>query len=82
MRPSASRQVVAFGAGAFTLLLFSSNICANIGPRWWGHLAAEPNGVRGVAIFNEHLTIDLRPLAREQPGEVEVIYRVQNSGLA
>jgi hypothetical protein len=55
---------------------------ANIGPQWWGDRTAEPLGLKGVAILQEKLTIDLRPLADLKPVEVEAIYYLNNSGSA
>jgi hypothetical protein len=55
---------------------------ANIGPKWWGDRTAEPLGLEGVAIVQEELTIDLRPLTAAQPVEVEAIYHLNNSGSA
>jgi hypothetical protein len=53
---------------------------ANIGQRWWGGLVAEPEGLKDIAITEEHLTLDLRPLIRVEPIQVEAIYRLQNRG--
>jgi hypothetical protein len=53
---------------------------ANIGPEWYGDLALEPTGLRGVAISREKLTIDLRPLIAVEPVHVEAIYQLHNPG--
>src|SRR5262249_3827849 len=62
------------------LLLLPSAARANIGPRWWGNLVSEPEGLKAVAITREQLTIDLRPLAKRGLVEVEAIYYLQHSG--
>ncbi len=63
-------------------LLLPSMAWGNIGERWWGDRAAEPLGLKGVAIVREKLTINLRPLAAVEPVEVEAIYHLNNSGSA
>jgi hypothetical protein len=63
-------------------LLVPSAAWGNIGPRWWGDLAAEAKGVKGVAITHEELTIDLRPLATVEPVRVEAVYHLNNPGPA
>jgi hypothetical protein len=52
----------------------------NIAPAWWGDLALEPTGLKGVAISREKLTIDLRPLVAVEPVYVEAIYQLNNPG--
>lgn len=48
-----------------------------------GTVAGEPSGVlRRVAVVEERLRIDLRPLARDGSGLVEASYRVRNDGAA
>jgi len=54
---------------------------ANIGPSsFGGHIVADPIGVIGIAITHETLTIDLRPLARNDLPQVEALYHLHNSG--
>jgi hypothetical protein len=53
---------------------------ANIAPRFWGDATSEPWGLKDVAITQERLTIDLRPLAGANPAQVEVIYDLNNAG--
>jgi hypothetical protein len=55
-------------------------VWANVGPKWWGDLAADPQGLKGIHITREKLTIDLRPLASSQPADVEAIYYLDNPG--
>jgi hypothetical protein len=75
-----SRIAVAGFCGVLLGLLAPSSLWANIGTRWWGDLAADPQGLKGVAITREKLTIDLRPLADLQPAEVEAVYQLYNHG--
>ena len=65
---------------AAVLLIGPSEIRANIGPRWWGDLAADPQGLKDVEIVHETLAIDLRPLAALQPAHVEAVYELKNPG--
>jgi hypothetical protein len=53
---------------------------ANIGKQWWGAFGSEPRGVKEVAITDEKLTIDLRPVASRRPVEVEAVYLLSNAG--
>jgi len=54
---------------------------ANVGPPWRaGDRVGEPNGLQGVVILCEHLTIDLRPLRDGKPAIVEAVYEVYNKG--
>jgi hypothetical protein len=74
-------RVAVVGAGAaLAWLLLPAAARANIGPRWWGDLAAEPRGLKQVAISREELTIDLRPLAAVDPARVKVVYHLHNPG--
>jgi hypothetical protein len=85
MHGSTTRRWIARVGSIAVLLpfLFTSSLWANIGPRWWGTLAAEPlGGLKGVAITREKLTIDLRPLAYLEPVSVEAVYQLHNSGAA
>jgi hypothetical protein len=61
-------------------LLLAMPARANIGPRWHGDRVAEPWGLRGVLITQEHLTIDMRPLVHGHPVAVEVVYWLSNPG--
>lgn len=73
-------RLVAMGLG-LTLLLAPGVAHANIGPpSSGGHVVAEPVGVVGVAITNETLTIDLRPLAANGLAQVEAVYHLLNQG--
>ena len=45
---------------------------ANFAPRFWGDAAGEPWGLKNVAISQERLTVDLRPLVDKNPVRVEV----------
>src|SRR5262245_37355219 len=74
------QAAIARYGGVFLALLMPATAWANIGPRWWGDHAGEPQGLKDVAIVREELTIDLRPLAAGQPVEVEVTYRLYNNG--
>ena len=52
---------------------------ANVGPpSSGGQPVAEPLGVASVSILREQLTIDLRPLAKERPVEVQAGYELSN----
>jgi hypothetical protein len=55
---------------------------ANTGPKWWGDASGDPTGLRDVAIVREELKIDLRPIQNLRPAEVDVVYRIHNSGAA
>jgi hypothetical protein len=74
------------GVAAYTSILwgvlFPATVRANIGERWWGDPAAEPRGLKEVAITHEKLTIDMRPLAALQPVQLEAIYSLHNPGTA
>jgi hypothetical protein len=81
--PSARLRAILFGPWMVLAgLLLPSAARANIGPQWWGDHAAEPLGLKGVAITHEELTIDLRPLAAVQPVAVEAVYYLHNPGPA
>ena len=78
-----ARHAVVTGCCALLLVVVVPSVArANIGPRWWGDTAAEPQGLKGVTITREELTIDLRPLAEVQPARVEAVYHVHNPGPA
>ena len=65
------------------LLLAPAMARANLGrPQSGGQLVAEPIGIEEVAIAREFLTIDLRPLAWNGLGYVEVVYNLHNHGTA
>jgi hypothetical protein len=53
---------------------------ANIAPRFWGDPTSEPWGLKDVAVVQERLTIDMRPLADRNPVRVEVTYDLSNAG--
>jgi hypothetical protein len=72
--------VIARCAGVLLGFLLPTSVWANIGPKWWGDPSAEPQGLKGVAITHEKLTIDLRPLADVQPVQVHAIYQLNNPG--
>ncbi|HEY7314222.1 MAG TPA: hypothetical protein VH643_33025 [Gemmataceae bacterium] len=77
------RTPTSVGCASIVLaLLLTAPGRANIGPKWWGDRAAEPLGLKDVAITRETLTIDLRPLADVQPLKVEAIYHLNNAGPA
>jgi hypothetical protein len=77
------RSSVIAGCGGVLLgFLLPASVWANIGPKWWGDPTAEPQGLKGVAITHEQLTIDLRPLADVEPVKVEAIYQLNNPGPA
>jgi hypothetical protein len=77
-----ARRLAAFGAVVLAGLCLPASARADIGPRWWGDRAAEPQGLKGVDITHQDLTIDLRPLAAVQPVHVEAVYRLHNPGEA
>jgi hypothetical protein len=66
-------------AGIASLVLVPA-AWANISPRFWGDATSEPWGLKDVAITQELLTIDLRPLADAHPVRVEVTYDLCNAG--
>src|SRR4051794_38024309 len=55
---------------------------ANFAPRFWGDATSEPWGLKNVAITQERLVIDLRPLAEANPVRVEVTYDLSNAGVS
>jgi hypothetical protein len=63
-------------------VLLTGEVHANMAPRWWGDRTAEPPGFKAIAITDERLTIDLRPLAGLQHAHVEAIYHLSNPGPA
>ena len=76
-----STRVSVLVVGWFGILLslfLAPDVQANIGREWWGDLAAEPSGLKAVAVSGEKLTIDLRPLATLQRVQVEAIYQLHN----
>lgn len=76
-----TRRIVAGAWLMLFLILDSGSAIANVGPPWTrGDLAAEPVGIKDVEITHETLTIDLRPLARNEPVQVEAIYQLHNRG--
>jgi hypothetical protein len=77
-----SRQALGRWIVTAVLLLAPAAAQANIGPQWWGDRAAEPLGLKGVAITREDLEIDLRPLADREPARISVTYHLRNSGPA
>jgi hypothetical protein len=67
---------------ALPLLLTPITVRANLGPPWsGGQIVAEPVGIKDVEITRESLTIDLRPLAKNERVQVEVVYHLHNHGL-
>ena len=68
-----------------TMLLLLSFVpafaCANASPTSFpGAVATEPDGLVGVDVVHETLTIDLRPLAERAPAKVSASYRIGNQG--
>jgi hypothetical protein len=67
-------------AAGVVCLTLSPTTFANFAPRFWGDVASEAWGIKEVAIANEQLTIDLRPVVRADPARVDVTYELINSG--
>jgi hypothetical protein len=62
-------------------LLVPSLARANMAkPTFEGQPAGEPGGIRGIAITDEHLTIDMRQLAMRAPAHVIATYHLANPG--
>jgi hypothetical protein len=68
-------------AGAASLVLVPA-AWANFAPRFWGDATSEPWGLKDVAIAQERLTIDLRPLSDANLVRVEVMYDLSNAGVS
>ncbi len=63
------------------LLVLTAGDRANVGPpSSGGQLAAEPAGIKNVAIAHEELALDLRSLAENGPAQVEAVYHLENGG--
>lgn len=61
--------------------LFPAPTWANLGPpSYGGQVTAEPIGIENVEITRETLTIDLRPVAKKEPAQVDAIYHLRNDG--
>jgi hypothetical protein len=60
-------------------MLIPSRAWADIGQKWFGDVAREPRGLKGIDITREKLTIDLRPLRDGKPVAVEMIYYLRNN---
>jgi hypothetical protein len=61
------------------LLLMPLTARANVGPpALGGHVVAEPVGIADMEILDETLTIDLRPLTRNELVRVEAVYHLHN----
>jgi len=68
-------------AGVASLVLVPA-AWANFAPRFWGDATSEPWGLKNVAIAQERLTIDLRPLADANLVRVAVTYDLSNPGVS
>ena len=78
MRPS--RATFRLCLAGIVNLVLAPAAWANFAPRFWGDAAGEPWGLKNVAITQERLTVDLRPLADKDPVRVEVTYDLHNAG--
>lgn len=54
----------------------------NLGPLRKMPEIGEPVGIKNIAITNEELTIDLRPIGNRELARVDVVYKLHNSGLS
>jgi hypothetical protein len=78
MHPSRATPAACL-AGVASLVLVPV-VWANFAPRFWGDATSEPWGLKNVAIAQERLTIDLRPLTGANLVRVEVTYDLSNAG--
>ncbi len=66
---------------ALPMICWTTSLLANAAPSWQsGQMMAEPVGIVDVEITNEVLSIDLRPVAHQQPAKVNAIYQLNNPG--
>ncbi|MCE9561771.1 MAG: hypothetical protein K8U57_06920 [Planctomycetes bacterium] len=64
---------------ALLVVATAGPVGANAGPpASGGQVAGEPVGVRHIRIVRETLSIDLRPVARNEKAVIDVVYQLQN----
>lgn len=72
---------LAFVSGApLSALLLPAMAYGMRPPSYGGQIVAEPIGLKEVVITRETLTIDLRPLAANEPARIEAVYHLNNLG--
>src|SRR5262249_57943084 len=79
--PWQSRSSVPIACLVAVLVICPGTVRANVGPPYIaGQTAAEPVGIKDVAIARERLDIDLRPLTGNGRVHVEAVYYLHNHG--